>query len=110
MTELARLLLPALSGLPAWVTLAVGLIALATVGYMRSRGASLDEHVSLGKLTQTQAATLGQINESLNKQIAALNQTNCLQAQQLVDLRAEVADLRFKLAALEAELLKARAA
>ncbi len=94
MIELAQVALPLLKSLPVWVTLAVVGAAVGVVLYMRARGASLDEHVSLSKATLSQMQALVALNEQLNDQIAAM--------------REQIAELEAKVEHLEAQLKKAK--
>lgn len=92
--DLVKLASPLLLSMPLWVTAAVLLLSVGVVLYMRARGASLDEHVSISKATLTQMQTLVTLNENLTKQVA--------------ELQRKIEELENKIDELEKELKEAR--
>lgn len=104
MLDVLNALTPALRSMPIWVTVCVTLISLATVAYMRARGASLAEHVSIAKSTQAQVAGLVQINEALNKQIQLLIEVDRQKDELINALRLQILQLEQKVDQLAYEL------
>jgi peptidoglycan hydrolase CwlO-like protein len=90
--ETVQVLWPILRQQPLWVTLFVAACAVGVVLYMRARGASIDEHVSLSKATLQQMQALVTLNEQLNKQVESLQR--------------KIEELEAKIEELEAELKK----
>lgn len=96
MIDLFRIAQPIVASLPLWVTVIVLSGVAGAVLYIRLRGASLDEHVSMAKATKDQMETLIGLNKQLSVQIEAM--------------RKQITELEAKIDELEAELRKARGA
>lgn len=104
MSELFKILQPILSDLPSWVTLIVVSGVSAVVLYIKMRGASLEEHVSLSKATNEQVKTLVALNKTLNEQIESLIETNRQQSEQLEAMARKIDELERTVEHLEAKL------
>ncbi len=87
MNELITLLVPIVKSQPFWAATIIVASALGGVFYMRLRGASIEEHVSISKATLAHMQVLVDLNENFKQQIVEL--------QRKVDkLEAEVKALR----------------
>lgn len=108
MGEVLALATPLLKTQPVWVVGAVAFIALAMFAYVRSRGVSLEEHVSISRATKTQVDTLVSLNATLNNQIESLLETNKVLNLQIAEMTRKIDELETKVDLLEKELKEAR--